>query len=330
MEQFATEQPWAIILAGGDGTRLQNLTRHIEGDSRPKQFSRIFGSRTLLGHTRERLRPVFQDDRVLFVVARDHDRFYRTELTGVDRASVLEQPANRGTAVAIIATLLQLLQYKPDAIVGIFPSDHYYANDDAFAMTVKSAISVSKRHHDSIVLIGAKPQWPEIEYGWIEPGPAIPIGCRAKVFRVGRFCEKPPLFEARDLMRKGGLWNTFVTIGRAGAFLNLMAATVMPTMTRIARAVAHRDLGGVYGEIDLIDFSRDVLSYQPRSLIVMEDSVSGWADLGHPERVISTLDRHRIEPAWLSEMRGANQPRLNGQVPVSHQTTALRSLATAN
>ena len=95
MEQFATEQPWAIILAGGDGTRLQNLTRHIEGDSRPKQFSRIFGNRTLLGHTRERLKPVFQDDRVLFVVARDHDRFYRTELAEVDRASVLEQPANR-------------------------------------------------------------------------------------------------------------------------------------------------------------------------------------------------------------------------------------------
>jgi mannose-1-phosphate guanylyltransferase len=331
MEQFATEQPWAIILAGGDGARLQNLTRQIEGDPRPKQFSRIFGNRTLLGHTRERLRPVFRDDRVLFVVAKDHDKFYRTELAEVDRASVLEQPANRGTAVAIIATLLQLLQYKPDAIVGIFPSDHYYANDDAFAMTVKSGITVSKRHHDSIVLIGAKPQWPEIEYGWIEPGPAIAIGCRAKVFGVSRFREKPPLLEARDLMRKGGLWNTFVAIGRAGAFLNLMAATVMPTMSRIAHAVTHRDLGGVYGEIDLVDFSRDVLSHEPRSLIVMEDSASGWADLGHPDRVISTLDRHRIEPAWLSEMRSGNQPRLNAQLQLSHQTiTTIRSLATAN
>src|SRR6185436_14774401 len=99
---------------------------------------------------------------------------------------------------------------------------------------------------------------------------------------------------------------------------------------RIAHAVAHRDLGGVYGEIDLVDFSSDVLSHEPRSLIVMEDSASGWADLGHPERVISTLDRHGIEPAWLSEMRGANQPRLNGQVQLSHQTTALRGLATAN
>jgi mannose-1-phosphate guanylyltransferase len=330
MEQFATEQPWAIVLAGGDGTRLQDLTRQIEGVARPKQFSKVFGNRTLLGHTRERRRPVFKDDRLLFVVTKDHDQFYRSELADIDRSRVLEQPANRETAVAIITSLLQLLQHKPDAIVGIFPADHYYADEGAFASTVKSAIRIGKAQLNSIILIGAKAQWPEVEYGWIEPGPAIATTCRSKVYGVGRFCEKPPLLEARDLMRKGGLWNTFVAIGRAGAFLNLLAATVMPTMTRIAHAVAHRDLGSVYGEIDAIDFSRDVLSHEPRSLLVMEDAASGWADLGHPERVISTLDRHRIQPAWLSEMRRTDQGRLKPRVQLPQQTTtAFRDLVTA-
>jgi mannose-1-phosphate guanylyltransferase len=319
MEQFAAEQPWGIVLAGGEGTRLQSLTCKIEGDSRPKQFSKIFGDRSLLGHTRERLRPVFKDDRMLFVVTRDHETFYRRELAGVDRANVLEQPANRGTAVAIISSLLELLKYKPDAIVGIFPSDHYYADDDAFAMTIESAISVSKIHYDSIVLIGAKPEWPETEYGWIEPGPRIKNVCRSPVFTVNQFCEKPRLLEARDLMRKGGLWNTFVAIGRAGAFLNLLAAAHMSAMTRIARAVSHRDLGSAYRDIDSIDFSRDVLSRESRSLLVMEDAISGWADLGHPERVISILDRHQIEPRWLSEMRSAT-PELNPKVSLRHQT----------
>ena len=318
MEQFATEQPWAIVLAGGEGTRLQSLTRKIEGDPRPKQFSRIFGDRSLLGHTRTRLRPVFKNERMLFVVMRDHHHYYRSELADVERANVLEQPSNRGTAVAIIGSLLQLLQYKPDAIVGIFPSDHYYADDDAFAMTVESAISVSKIHRDSIILIGAKPQWPEIEYGWIEPGPRIKNVCRSPVFTVSQFCEKPPLYEARDLMLHGGLWNTFVAVGRAGAFLNLLAVTHMPALTRVARAVSHRDLGSVYGKIDSIDFSRDVLSREPRSLLVMEDAASGWADLGHPERVISTLNRHQIEPQSLSELRNAKS-QLNQRVPLNHQ-----------
>jgi mannose-1-phosphate guanylyltransferase len=186
----------------------------------------------------------------------------------VDPGHVLEQPANRGTAVAIISSLLQLLQYKPDAIVGIFPSDHYYADDDAFAAALKSAISISKTHYDSIVLIGAKPQWPEIEYGWIEPGPLMINGTRAPVFTVSRFHEKPPLLEARDLMRRGALWNTFVVIGRAGAFLSLLAGTALPEMTRIAEAVAYGDLSRAYGKIETIDFSRDVLSLEPRRLLV--------------------------------------------------------------
>ena len=82
MEQFATEQPWAIVLAGGEGIRLKGLTRKIDGDSRPKQFSRIFGNRSLLGHTRERLRPVFDDNRVMFVVTKDHENFYRRRAFG--------------------------------------------------------------------------------------------------------------------------------------------------------------------------------------------------------------------------------------------------------
>ena len=81
---------WAIVLAGGEGTRLQSLTHTIEGDSRPKQFSKIFGSRSLLGHTRDRLRPVLTNDRVLFVVTQDHESFYRRELFDVDRANMLE------------------------------------------------------------------------------------------------------------------------------------------------------------------------------------------------------------------------------------------------
>jgi mannose-1-phosphate guanylyltransferase len=326
MPRKDAEKPWAIVLAGGDGPRLQSLTCKIEGDSRPKQFCKIFGNQTLLGHTRERLRPVFNDDRLLFIVTKDHDRFYREELAGVDHSRVLEQPVNRGTGVAIIAALLQQ-QHKADSIVGIFPSDHYYADDAGFAMTVKSAISVSKKRKDSIILIGAKPQWPESEYGWIEPGTPMTNGCRAPVFAVKRFCEKPARLEARDLMTKGGLWNTFVMIGRAGAFLNLLAATVMPTMKRIADAVAHRDLSSAYGEIRAIDFSRDVLSHQPHALMVMQDAASGWADLGNPERVINTLDRHQIQPEWLCEIRRANPLQQNAPVALYQQTTtALRDL----
>jgi len=314
--QDVTQRPWAIVLAGGDGTRLQGLTREIDGDARPKQFSRIFGDQSLLSHTRERLKPIFGDSRSMFVVTKKHESFYAEELADVDRSRVLEQPANRGTGVAIITALLQLLEHEVDDIVGIFPSDHYYADNAAFAATVKSAINVSSEHDDSIVLIGAKPEWPEVEFGWIEPGLFITNGTRTPLFGVSRFCEKPRLAEARSLMRKGGLWNTFITIGRASAFLKLLSATVLPAMTSMAEAVARCDLQSVYNEIETVDFSKHVLSMDTSGLLVMPDNMSGWADLGNQARVIDTLDRNNIEPGWLREMRRSN---VCAQVHVGHE-----------
>jgi mannose-1-phosphate guanylyltransferase len=316
-----TQRPAAIVLAGGDGIRLQRLTGKIDGDARPKQFSRIFGDRSLLGHTRERLTPIFGDNRLMFVVTKDHHSFYTEELADVDPSRVLEQPANRGTGVAIIAALLQLLEHEADPIVGIFPSDHYYADSAAFAATVKSAIDTGNEHEDSIVLIGAKPEWPEVEFGWIEPGVSITNGTRTPLFGVSRFCEKPALSEARNLMRRGGLWNTFITVGRASAFLKLLSATVLPAITSIAEAVACGDLDSVYNEIETIDFSKHVLSMEAGGLLVMADSMSGWADLGNEARVIDTLDRNKIEPDWLREMRRSNVPaEPNVQVYVGHKT----------
>ena len=297
------EQPWAIVLAGGNGTRLQGLTREIHGDGRPKQFSRILEDQSLLGHTRKRLKPVCGDDRLMFVVTKQHESFYAEELADVDPSRVLEQPANRGTAVAIMAALLQLLEREVDSIVGIFPSDHYYADDAAFAATVNTAVNASREHLDSIVLIGARPEWPEVEFGWIEPGASISSGTRTPLFGVNRFCEKPCLAQARSLMRNGGLWNTFITIGRARTFLKLFSATVLPVMSSLAEAVAQGNLDSVYSQIETIDFSKHVLSMQPASLLVMADNTSGWADLGNQARVIHTLDRNNLQPDWLREMR---------------------------
>ena len=144
---------WAILLAGGDGTRLQSLTRKITGDVRPKQFCRLFGDRSLLGHTRNRLRPIFSDDRTVFVVTRDHETFYMEELADANASRVLTQPANRGTGVAIIVALLRILQYDADAVVAVFPSDHYFADEAAFAATVRSSLVAASKYTESVILI---------------------------------------------------------------------------------------------------------------------------------------------------------------------------------
>jgi hypothetical protein len=121
--------------------------------------------------------------------------------------------------------------------------------------------------------------------------------------QVTRFWEKPSLPKAGALLEQGSLWNTFATIGYASTFLDLLRLQVPDTMPYIAAGMGRNNLEAVYRGVRPIDFSRQVLTPLPGRLLVVRDAGSGWADHGNPERVIDTLVRNRIEPAWMNQMR---------------------------
>ena len=289
---------WAVLLAGGDGVRLRDLTRRIAGDSRPKQFCRIIGEQSLFRQTRARLDPIFLSDRQIFVFSRAHERFYGHDLVDAGDSSVIEQPVNRGTGAAIITGLLHVLQRDPDAVVAFFACDHFYTDDDSFRLTIRSGVECAEQSSESIVLVGAAAEYPEVDYGWIEPGMVVSECEVGPLARVTRFWEKPPLDQARALLREGCLWNTFVTVGRASTFFEILCSQVPEAVLAISRAMANDTLDVAYRASDTMDFSRDVLANLPHRLLVLRDRTSGWADLGSPARVHDTLSRNGIQPEW--------------------------------
>src|SRR5579862_3339449 len=281
---------WAVVLAGGDGIRLRDLTMRIVGDDRPKQFCPIVGAESLLRQTRARLDPLFSGDRQVFVVSYDHERYYSKELADAKDSLVIEQPMNRGTAVGIIVALVQIMQADPDAVVGVFPCDHYYSDDELFRSMVTSATVAAEQFPRSLVIVGAEAEYAETEYGWIEPGLVV-SQTQARLCAVNRFWEKPTLPEAQALLQGGCLWNTFVTIGSAATFLELVCSEVPDVVLSVARALADNDLAPTYAQLSIVDFSRDILAHQAKRLLVLRDSGSGWADLGSPDRVLGLLAR---------------------------------------
>src|ERR1700752_2440727 len=104
---------WAVILAGGDGTRLRELTCKISGDRRPKQFCEFFGGKSLLAHTRDRLQPLFLGEDTLFVLNHAHRMYYGRELADVLSSQTLVQPLGRGTAPAIALAVLEIMGRDP-------------------------------------------------------------------------------------------------------------------------------------------------------------------------------------------------------------------------
>jgi mannose-1-phosphate guanylyltransferase len=287
------------VLAGGDGTRLQELTYRIAGDTRPKQFCHFFGGKSLLGHTRDRIAPLFDDDQTIFVLARAHEPYYRQELGQVPTRNTIVQSANRGTAAALALCLHAIAQQDEDALVSFFPSDHYYSNYSAFRETVESGVRLIEDYPDSILIVGAEARYPEPEYGWIQPGRTLVDSLVNPLLRVTRFWEKPDPKRAAVLQRRGCLWNTFITIGLVGTFLELLQTTV-PHLTRsLEHSFINGQVDRFYDQIAPVDFSRSVLTQIPGRLVVLRDAASGWTDFGSPRRVTDVLLSQGMHPSWL-------------------------------
>lgn len=292
-------QRWAVILAGGDGTRLQSMTRAITGDNRPKQFVPVIGHKTLLDQTRSRVALSVPHSRTLFVVSEKHRRFYESLAPS---NLVLEQPENKGTGPAILYALMRLAAKSPAAVVALFPSDHFFADDEAFMAHVDVAYESTQFQPATVTLLGITPTAPETEYGWIEPERSILGSAPLSITRVNRFWEKPDSACAKELMDRGCLWNSFVMVGRVDALLRLIQ-TAQPGLYSEFSKISHTfesvdergSLHDLYSRIPDSNFSHEVLATHPESLTVLRVGDVGWSDLGEPTRVLSTLARIGIE-----------------------------------
>ena len=273
---------WGLILAGGEGLRL--------------------GRQSLLEQTRRRAALAIPPAQTLLVLTRSHERYYAPLVAGMPPRCAIVQPEGRGTAAAILYGVLRIAASAPLGAVAVLPSDHYVSDDPVFMRHVAAAFSAVRARPELVVLLGITPESAETEYGWIEPAEPIP---GSPLLRVARFWEKPAPVLAQVLADRGCLWNSFVMIARVPALLAMTRsaapdlarrfAAVAPALGTAAEAGAVRAL---YRRLVPQSFADVVLASRPANLAVLPVEGVRWSDWGQPRRVIDTLDRLGIEPAW--------------------------------
>jgi mannose-1-phosphate guanylyltransferase len=293
-----------IVLAAGEGQRLQSFIRRLRGDALPKQFVNFIGTRSMLQHTYARAEMLISPARLFTVVSRSHLDYpeVASQISSRAHGAVIEQPENKDTGPGLLLPLMHVARRHPESVVVIFPSDHFVVEEELFMSHVDHALRVVERYSSVIVLLGIEPDQPELEYGYIVPGGEeshlAPLGLR----NVARFIEKPDGSLLDELLHAGSLWNTMVMAFQVKTMLRLIQRTV-PLMyaafQQIAQAIDTRYeekvIREVYQQIQVMNLSRGLLeAHSQESAIRLQVLPVGgvcWSDWGSEQRILSMLKK---------------------------------------
>lgn len=272
---------YAVILAGGGGTRLWPKSRNLT----PKQFLKLTGKETMLQLTANRISKLVPWERMIVVTNHQHETEVRKQLPQIPVDQIITEPDKRDTALAMLVGALYAKSLDQQAVVINCASDHVVIDEHEFVRVMRAAALVASTGED-LVTVGITPTYPNSGYGYIKIGQEIRSLERGlPLFKVDSFTEKPSTTTARAYIATGKyFWNANMYVWNTTA-LEQAFEQYMPEMYELTRNLArltgsefHQELAHVYDQAKAI--SIDYAISEKATNLVLIPGDFGWNDVG--------------------------------------------------
>jgi mannose-1-phosphate guanylyltransferase len=219
-----------VILAGGSGTRFWPRSRRAHA----KQVLALDGERSMIQQTVERLKPLVGAEKIWVITNEYLANEIADQLKGVPASQIIQEPAARNTAPACGLAAFLVERQNPEAVLGIFPSDHVIANEPRFLKALQKGIAVASAG-DNMVVLGIEPTRAETGYGYIETGD---LTGDDTALHVRRFTEKPNQNRAEEFVAAGNYyWNSGMFLWSARTLANAVREH-LPETAPLLEAIA--------------------------------------------------------------------------------------------
>ena len=269
---------YAVVLAGGGGTRLWPLSR----PERPKPFLALLGDETLIQRTVARLAPLVLPKDVYVVAERRHLPLVAEQLPGVPADNLIGEPVGRNTAAAV-ALAAESIDRPADEVMVVLPADAHIADEAGYRDALAAAAELARS--GSLVTLGVMPTGPEAGYGYVLAKPPAREVAGRPTFAVDRFVEKPTADRATELIATGlASWNAGIFIWTRGAIRDRLARhapDILGPIRAICATGTPADLDAAYPSIRATSIDYAVM--EPASLdgaVAVVPMDVGWSDLG--------------------------------------------------
>jgi mannose-1-phosphate guanylyltransferase len=252
-----------VILAGGSGTRFWPRSRRAHA----KQVLALDGERSMIQQTVERLKPIAGPEQIWVITNEYLANEIADQLEGVPAGQIIQEPVARNTAPACGLAAFLIERQNPDAVLGIFPSDHVIADEPRFLKALLKSIAVAAAG-DNMVVLGIEPTRAETGYGYIE---TTDFTRDDAALHVRRFIEKPNQNKAEEFVAAGNyFWNSGMFLWSARTLANAVREHLpetAPLLERIAAAYGTPEFEEVFREVypKCENISVDYAVLEPRS-----------------------------------------------------------------